>query len=611
VTGDGPVAEATAARDAILAWLAEKPSLARTVGAARQLENLHGKSPGLFVESSVLVIRNFTLEPVEPLLKLAAFKAGAHLSVTLSGYGPSLDEVDDLLRADPGTVVLAYRLEEISPALTRDFLAQTAPGPLADAVIDQIATLVRRVRATSRAAVLVHNLVAPISPAAGLGDPQRPDGQINLVRTLNVRLADLMAEIDGAYLVDVDHEFGVAGVSRCFDERGERVSDAPLSPIGLEVLARSLARHIQAVRGPRAKCVVVDCDNTLWAGVVGEDGLAGIEMGDTGPGRRHRDLQRHLLDLRRRGVLLAICSRNEEADVLEVLRSHPDCVLREDDFAALRVNWEDKADNVVAIAAELNLSTGHLVFVDDDPMQCEWVASRLPDVTVLRWPEDTGPRGSLDDLALFDSLVTTDEDRSRTEMYRAESHRRAEATVAATPEGYLASLDLRVAIGPVVPARLGRVAQLTQRTNQFNLTTRRYEVAELTALADDESSAVLTVSLQDRFGSYGLVGCGVVRCDGPVAEIDSFLLSCRVLGRHVEAALANRLAAAARRLGATQLVGTYVPSARNGQVANLYERLGFDTLPGERARWQWDLVAGDPPVPAWLTMEDAEEMDRV
>ena len=240
--------------------------------------------------------------------------------------------------------------------------------------------LLMRIRAQSQAAIVVHNFALPLAPAAGLADSQDPWGQLSIVRRLNLELVELVRNLGGAHLLDIDHLFSRIGHEHCRDERGARTSDSPLSQSALRLLAEAQIRHLRALSGPAIKCVVVDCDNTLWGGVVGEDGIDGLDLGPTGTGRRHYDLQRRLLDLRRRGLVLAISSKNEEEDVLGVLQTHPDCLLSESDFAAIRVNWEDKASAIEAIAEELNLGLAHVAFIDDNPVECDWVRARLPEV---------------------------------------------------------------------------------------------------------------------------------------------------------------------------------------------------------------------------------------
>jgi FkbH-like protein len=335
-------------------------------------------------------------------------------------------------------------------------------------------------------------------------------------------------------------------------------------------------------------------------------------LGESGAGRKHRDLQQRLLDLRRRGMVLALCSKNEEEDVLSVLRSHPDCLLREADFAATRINWDDKAENILAIADELNLGLEHVVFIDDNPLECEWVRTRLPDVRVVQWPADLEPGLTLDDLELFDSLVVTDEDRARTEMYRAEVKRKAARDQVASVDDYLRTLETVATVGTAAPQYLPRLAQLTQRTNQFNLTTRRYDVTALEELMRAEDTRVIWLDLRDRFGANGIVGCGILRRSLDAALIDTLLLSCRVIGRGAEAVLVNRLARLARDMGATTLVGEYIPSERNAQVADLYRRLGFEgpRPDGDGTNWRWALTQGLPSFPDWLEVVDQEEVSR-
>jgi FkbH-like protein len=595
----------------VLAEVDERPTLARLVAATRRLDDLHRSHDGLFQPRTVAIVRNFTVEPIEPHLRLAGFRAGIALDVGLSGYDPTGEEVSGLVGLRTDFVMIFVRPEEMAPALAGDFTA-TEPhqaAELAQGVVARVVSLVRAGRAAGPAPILVHNFASPPWPAAGLLDAQRTVGQMNLIRRMNVDLTAEIAGIEGAFVVDLDQVIARLGLDRCYDRRSGRMSDAPYSQEAWRAIADADLRHLRAVAGARVKCLVVDCDNTLWGGVVGEDGTGGIALGDTGPGRVHRDFQQRLLDLKRRGILLAITSKNEEEDVMEVLRHHPDCLLQVEDFAAIRVNWDGKASNIKSIARELHLALEHLAFIDDDEFECGDVAAQLPDVQVLRWPVDVDGTQDLDGPALFDTLAVTDEDRARTEMYRADSERRRVQESVSSPEEYLHSLRLRAAVGRAYPPQLGRLAQLTQRTNQFNLTSRRYEVAQLERMSTDPLVAMLWLQLEDRFGSHGLVGCGILRRVGTEAVIDDFLLSCRVLGRRAEGVLLNRLSRAARAMGATVLVGEYRPTARNRQVADLYSRMGFvgrKEIDGG-VRWSWPLAGGDPGTPEWIEVVDIEE----
>jgi FkbH-like protein len=371
------------------------------------------------------------------------------------------------------------------------------------------------------------------------------------------------------HVIDVDHAVASVGAASALLPRATEQL-VPYTPVGMNAIARTTARHIAALRGARAKCVVVDADNTLWKGVVGEDGLDGLTIND-----RHRELQEELLDLRSRGILLAIASKNERHDVERVLREHPDCLLNLDDFVATAINWEDKATNLRRIADELNIGIDRFVFVDDNPVECDWVREQLPEVRTVQWPTDLGPDGRLDDLALFDALIVTAEDRDRTSMYRAESARTEAARGALSREDYMRSLAMVAEIGPAEPGTVRRVAQLLQRTNQFNLTTRRHDLAFLQRALDDPDIDIIVLELTDRFGPSGLIGCAIVRYEGGTADIDTLLMSCRVIGRDVERLLVSHVADRARAVGMRELRGQYIASARNAQVEDLYPRLGF------------------------------------
>jgi FkbH-like protein len=605
-----PTVERAESAAEISAWLDEKPSLARFVAAMRRFDALYDRAPESFATRSVLILRNFTIEPIEPLLRVEAYRTGIRLELAYSGYDPSSETPPAAPDATPDVAVVALRLEELAPALSADFLQLTrgAVADLADDVLERVVSLARGVKARLRCPVLVHNFVLPHSPSAGLSDGQDPGGQLNTVRRINTTLAERLQGLDGIHILDVDHLFATIGLREAADARGARVSGAPLSNAALRALAEAQVRHIRALRGPAAKCVIVDCDNTIWGGVVGEDGISGLVLGDSGEGRFHRDLQQNLVDLSRRGIVLAICSHNDEADVLEVLRTHPDCLLAEDDFAAMRINWEDKAENIVSIAEELNFSLEHIVFIDDSPFECEWISKRLPEVHVLVWPTDLGTDRTLDDLGLFDSLVLTDEDRARAELYRADVARRSARAEVATVEDYLRSLEIVATLGRTRAPHLARVAQLTQRTNQFNLTTRRYDIAGLEEVLQEPGSEVIWLDLRDRFGVNGVVGCAILRWRDGVAVIDTLLLSCRVIGRGAEALLVNALATLARDRAAAELVGEYIPSKRNRPFADFYGRLGFDGPHQRRdvTAWRWVLSQGLPPVPDWLQVIDPD-----
>jgi FkbH-like protein len=354
------------------------------------------------------------------------------------------------------------------------------------------------------------------------------------------------------------------------------------------------------------KCIVLDLDNSLWGGVVGEDGLEGLRLGQEGIGRAYVEFQMELLNLYRKGILLAVCSKNNPEDALAVIRRHPDMQLREENFAAIRINWEDKAANVRALAEELNIGLDSLVFIDDSPVERSRIRQAAPEVLVPDWPADPAEyKMALLRLSAshFYKLAITAEDTRRGDVYKAQAERRKLAESASSLEDFYRSLQMRAKIGLADSFTIPRIAQLSQKTNQFNLTTRRYTEAEITTLSHDPDSAIWWLNLTDQFGPNGIVGVLILRRQSPDTWlIDTFLLSCRVMGRTVEDAF---LAVVARELGDVTLIGEFRPTSKNHPVRELYPRLGFRLLrqANDADFWELKLAATPLHLPPWFEIE--------
>lgn len=328
----------------------------------------------------------------------------------------------------------------------------------------------------------------------------------------------------------------------------------------------------------RKKCLVLDLDNTLWGGVLGEDGIDGIKLGGDYPGKAYTYWQRALVQLAANGVILAVCSKNNETDVLELWEKNPHMVLRREHFSALRINWQDKATNLRELADELNIGLDSMVFVDDNPAERELIKQMLPQVTVPDFPEKPYQL-----MPFFKSLVenyfriyaVTEEDRRKTEQYRANALRHAEQARFTDMESYLYSLDLQLDITPADEHNLPRIAQMTQKTNQFNLTTRRYTEADVQKRLE-QGWRVYCMSVRDRFGDNGITGTIFLQpVDDVTMSIDTLLLSCRILGKGIEEAFVKTVFNLLRLDGYRRLEADYLPTARNGQTADFYDRMGM------------------------------------
>ena len=345
------------------------------------------------------------------------------------------------------------------------------------------------------------------------------------------------------------------------------------------VLGALVGEALASLGTPAPKVLAVDADNTLWGGIVGEDGADGITIGDSFPGNGFRALQQGLVYQAAHGALVVLVSKNNEHDVDEVFdRRSGDLVLSREHLAARRVDWNSKVDNLRSIAAELNLGLDSFVFIDDNEVELDEVRQRLPGVQVVKVSDEPSDIAELTaSLTGFRFATVSQEDRERTAMVKVEADRRAAASEAPSREDFLASLGLTVRVGRASAEQVGRVAQLINKTNQFNLTTVRRDEAEVAKLVSSDAHRVYAAEVSDRFGNYGLVAVVVVDCGPDAWQIDTFLMSCRVLRRGVEGAILQCIADDAVAAGATTLRGEYRPTQKNGQVATFYPDHGFDT----------------------------------
>jgi FkbH-like protein len=523
------------------------------------------------------VLASFTADFLKPHLVVEAADLDLRVMPWIAPFGMFEQQVlanDSPLWSEPvGAVWLTMRIEDVEPNLVHEL---PAIGPEAAAerigrIRQRLVSLAGAIRQRSSTPVLVSNFSFPTP--LDLFDANDPDGLAHLVAAENRELARALQAIPGA------HVFDWAGVALDSDPKLWYLARLPLSAEAQPLVARRLARTLRALLSPAAKCVVVDLDGTLWGGVLGDDGPEGIQLGDAHPGRAYRDVQCALAELRNRGFLLAIATKNDEPLVRDTLARHPEMVLRPSDFAQIVANWLPKANALRQIARELNIGLDSLVFLDDNPVERAHIRSELPMVHVVDLPTDPLlVPAALRHIAQFDRPRLLDEDRGRARMVAQDVERRHLETGAHTVEDFLSQLEMVATVGACDSLTLERIHQLLHKTNQFNLTTRRHSVDEISRLARSPHAAVRWLRLRDRFGDLGLVCVGIVRAaddDPDVWEIDTLLMSCRVMGRQVEDAFLSDLRTAAAAGGARHLRGVYRPTARNHMVANFYLQHGF------------------------------------
>jgi FkbH-like protein len=558
------------------------------------------------------ILRSFTVEPAVPLLRAAAFTSGIDLTVQLGDFNAYpqeiLDDQSSLYRFAPDGVILAARTADLAPDLWNHYpdLSQAAVAEAVQRVSKSFDQWIGAFRKQSSAALIVHSLEQPARPGTGLLDAQSSFSQSAAIQQINQELRKIVAAHRGIYLLDYDSLVARHGRLRWHDERKWLTARMPIAADQLIHLSREWMRFMAPLAGKTAKVLVVDLDNTLWGGVIGEDGMAGIQLGAEYPGAAYQALQRALLDLARRGILLAICSKNNHDDALEALQNHPGMLVRPSHFAAMRINWHDKALNLREIASELNVGVDALAFLDDNPMEREQVRAALPQVNVIDLPADPIEyAATVRDAPALQRLVLSDEDRQRTELYAAQRERSLAQQTFQSKEDFFRYLELEAEIAPLEPATLARVAQLTQKTNQFNLTTRRRSEQQIAEMAQRADSQVLTIRLRDRFGDHGLVGIAITSDESETCEIDTFLLSCRVIGRTVETALLSHVASGAISRGCQQLSGWFLPTKKNAPARDFYSQHGFQLQKQNRegTLWTLDLRQQTIAMPEWIRLK--------
>ncbi|MFZ3141774.1 HAD-IIIC family phosphatase [Polaromonas sp.] len=529
------------------------------------------------------LLSSHTVDHLLPAIRVAGLHRRLALSMYVAPYGmyrqALLGDNAELAAFAPQVIVLALDARDAPLQLPLQ-APESEVAAAVEARVDELRQLWRQARERYAAQVVQQTLVPADPPLFGSFEALVPAAPYAVIELLNAGIRTA-ARQDGVLLLDLAWQAarGSPGQGLADPVRWHQAKQL-VSPTLAPLYGDLLARVVAAIAGLSRKCLVLDLDNTLWGGVIGDDGIDGIRLGQGNPtGEAFLAFQRYAVMLARRGIILAVCSKNDAA-VAEAAFAHPEMALQRADIAAFVANWDDKAGNLRRIAGMLDIGLDSLVFVDDNPSERDIVRRELPEVAVPELPEDVAEYPArLAAAGYFEAVSFTSDDAGRGRSYALNAERKLALTQATDIGGYLHSLEMTLTAAPVGPAELPRVTQLINKTNQFNLTTRRYTEAEVERLASDPASVALGLRLRDRFGDNGLISVVLARPDPglPPDEllIDTWLMSCRVLGRQVEEAVLGVLAAGAARVGAKALIGEYRPSSRNGMVAGHYPRLGF------------------------------------
>lgn len=519
-----------------------------------------------------------------------------------------LDPASQLYSFAPDFVVLLTAVQGLRDVL----LAEEAAARLdaAERESGRLVSIVKQLAELPGVTVVVNELVMPYERAWGNLSSRIDASLPNAIRRINDGIRGVAGELENVYTVDCDHIASWLGKRTWFDERLWFYSKSFCHPEALPHVAGQAIDVFRAVKGKGVKCIALDLDNVLWGGTIGDDGLQGIRLGELGDGEAFVRFQVWLKELRARGIILAVCSKNDDERAREPFRKHDDMVLAEDDISCFIANWDDKAANLHRIAERLNIGLDSILFLDDSPFERNLVRELVPQVCVPELPRDPADYVPyLESLNLFEAAQFSEEDQRRADFYRANVRRDEEQARFTDVGEYLASLEMEAAFERFDDLHLPRIAQLVQRTNQFNLTTVRHSAAELKAFAEDDDCFPFYVTLSDRFGDNGLISVVIGRRDGECLDIVTWLMSCRVISRRVEEFVLDQLALVAERAGMTRLRGRYVPTPKNSLVAKHYEALGFrlaETLTDGATTWELKLedhVPSDAPIARRVPVE--------
>lgn len=542
------------------------------------------------------ILSSSTVKHLIPGIRVGALRRGLLVEVFEADYGQYMQELAGegtaLERFQPTAILLAFDSHHMA---TMDVRA--ADLDVADQSFATIERCWELAKKRFHCPLIQQTLLPIFEPLLGNNEWRLTNSPLTVVNRINALIRE-RADAYGVEIVALDERVAIDGLEAWYSPtlwfRAKQELDPRIAPLYGELVARLLA----AERGRSAKCIVLDLDNTLWGGVIGDDGLEGITLGQgTSLGEAYASFQRYVLRLSQRGVILAVCSKNDEVNALLPFEGHTEMVLRRSDIACFSANWEDKASNLRSIAKTLNIGIDSLVFIDDNPFEREQVRSELPSVAVPELPEDPSYYArTIADAGYFEALSITNEDRVRGMQYQANAEREKVREQASDMGAYLSSLGMKLIAGPFDSSNAKRVTQLVNKTNQFNVTTKRYSDDEIEHFMNSRDYIDLQMKLLDRFGDNGIISVVIGKVEDSALFLDTWLMSCRVLGRQVEEAALNLVVEKARERQLLKLVGVYKPTEKNGMVRDLYSRLGFQLISSDDAgvtTWELSLSSFD------------------
>ena len=543
----------------------------------------------------VAILGDCATQHIAQALRGWGYEAGIRFEVLDTDYNQidaqTMDPSSELYRFAPGYCVIVNCTDKLYEAFC-GFPAEERKN-FAEVMRDRMVVVWQRIQSNCTARLVQSNFPQWDDRVFGDFGAKTPDSFAFQLRKLNYLLSESAAAYKNVFLLDIDGLQSRLGETQTRSSKMYCIAKMPFLTDFLPLVVKQITDIILAASGTFKKCVVLDLDNTLWGGVIGDDGLDGIQIGELGLGHAFSAFQMWLKELKNRGIILCVCSKNNEDTAREPFLKHPEMVLRLDDISVFVANWEDKAGNIRHIQQTLNIGMDSMVFLDDNPFEREVVRSLISGITVPELPEN--PEEYVDHLRslnLFETASYSEEDRARTAQYQAESQRLSLQSQCVDYDSYLQSLEMVAEAKPFDTFHFPRIAQLTQRSNQFNLRTVRYTEQEIADIAFDDRYATLYFTLKDKFGDHGLISVVILEKQTDKLFVNTWLMSCRVLKRGMEEFIINKMISTAAAMGYSTVEGEYLKTPKNAMVANIYEKLGF--TPGENGRFVADVASFTP-----------------
>jgi len=524
---------------------------------------------------SIYFLMNYTINPIEPLLKLYLYESGLIPNIVFGNYDNVMQEI-----LTTHSALYSEKFDLIICSLMYSPLDSTFLKKLenVEIFITELKQYFDLLLSNTSSLILINTLLLPFTSENGIAS-NTTLSRTEAILEINQFVRTYARQHAGRCIImDWNRYIQLLGESNSIDYRYWYMYKAPFKKAFLSYYASDITKVAKAINGRTKKCLILDCDNTLWKGIIGEDGVSGIKLDNYDyPGKIFYDFQRSVVDLSKRGVIITLCSKNNENDVWEVLENHPHCLLKREHIAAYKINWKNKAENILDLVRDLNIGLDSCVFIDDSHSECELIKQALPEVTVIRVPDPIFeyPTLLLNE-GLFDGLTINPADADKNIQYQQEEKRKQLQKTVNNLNDYLASLELKAHIDLMANNEIQRISQLTQKTNQFNLSTRRYTEQQIKDFHDSSHHAIYALNVKDKFGNYGLTGALIAKHDNSQGYIDTFLLSCRILSRNLEFIfLETCLKELSQQWKITTWLAEYIKNDKNMQIQDFLEKANF------------------------------------